>query len=130
MINKIMAAAGSPRLAEAVINVLRTALNKALADEIIIKLPSKSVAIPQKLKKEFRPLTINQWSMLFKVAEKYPALYTALSLEWVTGIHSQRKKMKIVTNRNVFYRPRCCTVAVQQTQLSSAPPKMNSYRTA
>ena len=90
MINDITAAGGSARLAEAAYNVLRIALNKAIEQEIIFKPVYKGVALPQKLKKEYTPLTREQWNRLFAAAQKksavYPAMPAALSLLWATGV--------------------------------------------
>lgn len=86
MVNEIKADGGGPRLAELAFSVLRIALNKAFNEEILHRLPFKTVALPKKRKKEFKPLTEKQWARLFYESKADEEMYTALSLEWATGI--------------------------------------------
>lgn len=86
MVNNIIKNGGSPRLAEAAYNILSTALNKAADSELIVKLPFKSVELPQKIKNEFVPLTPEEWALLFKAAKPSTTMYTLLKLEWATGL--------------------------------------------
>lgn len=86
MVNKVIAGGGSPRLAQAVYNVLRIAVNKAVVDDILIKSPCRGVKLPKIRAKEFTPLTKKQWTALFDAATESPYVYTALTLVWATGI--------------------------------------------
>ncbi len=86
MVNKITEAGGSPRLAQFAFGVLRIALNKAFDDEIIDRLPFKTVSLPKQKKREFVPLEPEQWRSLFAAAKEQPDMYTALILDWATGI--------------------------------------------
>lgn len=86
MVNKVIAAGGSPRLAQAVYNVLRIAVNKAVVDDILIKSPCRGIKLPTIRSKEFTPLTKKQWTSLFEAAQDSPYVYTALTLVWATGI--------------------------------------------
>ena len=86
MVNQIKDNGGSPRLAELTFAVLRIALNKAFHEEILHRLPFKTVSLPKKRRKEFMPLTQLEWMNLFVAAEQDEEMYTALSLEWATGI--------------------------------------------
>lgn len=87
MVNTIKANGGGPRLAELAYAVLRAALNKAFNEEILHRLPFKTVSLPKKKRrKEFVPLSSLEWARLFTLAEADAELYTALSLEWATGI--------------------------------------------
>lgn len=86
MVNAIKDNGGGPRLAEFAFAVLRIALNKAFNEEILHRLPFKTVCLPKKRKKEFTPLTKEQWARLFYEAEADAEIYAALSLEWATGI--------------------------------------------
>lgn len=79
MVNAIKDNGGGPRLAELAYAVLRIALNKAFNEEILHRLPFKSVALPKKHKKDFSPLTKEQWARLFYEAEADPEMYTALA---------------------------------------------------
>ena len=83
MVNQIKDNGGSPRLAELTFAVLRIALNKAFHEEILHRLPFKTVALPKKRRKEFVPLTQLEWMNLFTAAEPDDEMYTALSLEWL-----------------------------------------------
>ncbi|WP_094606778.1 Tyrosine recombinase XerC [Sporomusa silvacetica DSM 10669] len=86
MVNQIKDTGGGPRLAELTFAVLRIALNKAFHEEILQRLPFKTVSLPKKRRKEFTPLTATEWVRLFAVAETDAEMYTALLLEWATGI--------------------------------------------
>lgn len=86
MVNQIKDNGGGPRLAELAFAVLRIALNKAFHEEILYRLPFKTVSLPKKKRKEFTPLTATEWTCLFSVAQADPEMYTAVSLEWATGI--------------------------------------------
>jgi integrase len=86
MINYIRDHGGSPRLAELAFAILRIALNKAFNEELLHRLPFKSVTLPRKRRTEFTPLTTQEWARLFAVAEADAEMYTVLSLEWATGI--------------------------------------------
>lgn len=86
MVNQIIAEGGSARLAEFAFSVLRIALNKAYADDVIERQPHKNVSLPKKHKEEFVPLTPEEWSALFAAAKGQPEMYAALVLEWATGI--------------------------------------------
>jgi integrase len=86
MVNQIKDNGGGPCLAELAFSVLRIALNKAFNDEILHRLPFKTVSLPKKRRKEFTPLTDLKWARLFYEAEADAEMYTALSLEWATGI--------------------------------------------
>ena len=86
MVNQIKDNGGSPRLAELTFAVLRIALNKAFHEEILHRLPFKTVSLPKKRRKEFMPLTQLEWMNLFAAAEPDDEMYTALPLEWATGI--------------------------------------------
>ena len=86
MVNQIKDNGGGPRLAELSFAVLRIALNKAFHEEILYRLPFKTVSLPKKRRKEFTPLTAPEWARLFSIAEADIEMYTALLLEWATGI--------------------------------------------
>ena len=86
MVNTIKDNGGGPRLAELAFAVLRIALNKAFNEEILHRLPFKTVSLPKKRRKEFVPLTAAEWANLFAAAEADAVMYTILSLEWATGI--------------------------------------------
>lgn len=86
MVNHIKDNGGGPRLAELAFSVLRIALNKAFNEEILHRLPFKTVSLPKKRRKEFVPLSSTEWARLFTAAETDAEMYTALSLEWATGI--------------------------------------------
>lgn len=87
MVNTIKDNGGGPRLAELAFAVLRAALNKAFNEEILHRLPFKTVSLPKKKhRKEFVPLSSAEWARLFTAAEADAAMYAALSLEWATGI--------------------------------------------
>lgn len=87
MVNTIKDNGGGPRLAELTFAVLRAALNKAFNEEILHRLPFRTVSLPKKKRrKEFVPLSSTEWAHLFTTAEADEEMYTALSLEWATGI--------------------------------------------
>ena len=86
MVNTIKDNGGGPRLAELAFSVLRIALNKAFNEEILHRLPFKTVSLPKKRRKEFVPLHSTEWARLFTTAEADAEMYTALLLEWATGI--------------------------------------------
>lgn len=87
MVNTIKDNGGGPRLAELTFSVLRIALNKAFNEEILHRLPFRTVSLPKKKRrKEFVPLSSLEWAHLFTTAEADAEMYTALSLEWATGI--------------------------------------------
>ncbi|CUH95706.1 hypothetical protein P22_1783 [Propionispora sp. 2/2-37] len=87
MVNTIKDNGGGPRLAELTFAVLRAALNTAFNEEILHRLPFKTVSLPKKKRrKEFVPLSSAEWARLFTTAEADAEMYAALSLEWATGI--------------------------------------------
>lgn len=81
-----LSAGGGPRLAGLTFSVLRIALNKAFNEEILHRLSFKTVSLPKKRRNEFTPLSSVEWERLFTTAETDAEMYTALSLEWGTGI--------------------------------------------
>jgi integrase len=84
MVNDIVASGRSPRLAQYAYSLLRAGLLRAVDDQLILRAPK--AALPRKKKQEIQPLTPDEWEKLFSEAAKWPALFTALLLEWATGM--------------------------------------------
>ena len=59
MVNTIKDNGGGPHLAELAFAVLRIALNKAFNEEILHRLPFKTVSLPKKRRKEFVPIIMS-----------------------------------------------------------------------
>ena len=86
MINEMTVKGKSPRLVEYAFSVLRIALLQAVEDQLLMRSPTASVSLPRKTKTEVVPLTPEEWDKLLAAAKKSPAMFTALLLEWATGL--------------------------------------------
>ncbi|MBU2704016.1 integrase [Sporomusaceae bacterium BoRhaA] len=86
MVNEIIAKGGSPRLAEYVFSILRIAIRQAVNDQLLLRAPTASVSLPRKQKNEIEPLKTEEWDKLLTTAQKSPDMYTALLLEWASGL--------------------------------------------
>lgn len=126
MVNQIKANGGGPRLAELAFAVLRIALNKAFHEEIIQRLPFKTVSLPKKRRTEFQPLTAAEWANLFAAAEPDAEMYTALSLEWATGI----SRSELLGLKWIDFNFRTDTVSIRRAAIiTDAGPKLDDTKT-
>lgn len=115
-VNKIIASGGSARLAQAVYNVLRIAVNKAVVEDILIKSPCRGIKLPKVRSKEFTPLTKKQWTALFDAARESPFVYTALTLVWATGI--TRSEMLALTWDD--FNDKECSIFINKSNIIGA----------
>ena len=79
-------AAKSARTIKAVYTILSMALSVAVKQGIIRRSPAETVTPPTVKPKEKQPLTIEQWDALLKAAQQKPDMFTAIVLEWATGM--------------------------------------------
>ena len=76
----------SARTIKAVYAVLAMALTVAAKQGLIKRSPAETVSPPTVTRKEKKPLTTKEWDALLHAAQDTPDMFTAIVLEWATGM--------------------------------------------